>query len=165
MTTMLLRRRTILMAVLFFSAWSIIGYVADAQNSPVAKTYALTIMTGDGLRHSFQVEVADNDAARAQGLMFRREMAADHGMLFDYGRTTDSVAMWMKNTFIPLDMLFIAADGRIVNIAERTIPHSETTIHANSSVRAVLELNGGTAARLKIKPGDRVIYKDMGSAG
>jgi uncharacterized membrane protein (UPF0127 family) len=88
-------------------------------------------------------------------------MPKDHGMLFSW-ETEEVQSFWMRNTCIPLDMLFIARDGRIVNIAERTVPFSEAIIPSEGAVRAVLELNGGTAARLKIKPGDRVIHPVFG---
>lgn len=108
-----------------------------------------------GQRHRFMVELADTDERRMIGLMFRTQMAPDAGMLFDFKRD-EPVAMWMRNTLIPLDMLFIARDGRIVNIGERAVPRSETTIMSQGPVRFVLELNGGTAARLGIRAGDRV---------
>jgi uncharacterized protein len=116
----------------------------------------LSITTQSGT-HRFMVEFADTPDRRAVGLMHRPAMATDHGMLFDF-KTDAPVAMWMRNTRIPLDMLFIARDGRIVNIAERAVPFSETTIPSKGPVRAVLELNGGTAARLGIKPGDHVAH-------
>jgi uncharacterized membrane protein (UPF0127 family) len=116
----------------------------------------LTIVTGSGT-HRFNVEVADTPERRAVGLMHRPSMAGNAGMLFDF-KTDAPVTMWMRNTRIPLDMLFIARDGRIVNIAERTVPFSEASIPSKGPVRAVLELNGGTSARLGIKPGDRVTH-------
>lgn len=116
----------------------------------------LTIATAKGT-HRFMVEFADTAERRAVGLMHRNSMAADHGMLFDF-KVDAPVTMWMRNTRIPLDMLFIAKDGRIVNIAERTVPFSETSIPSKGPVRAVLELNGGTSARLGIKAGDRVSH-------
>ncbi|MBZ6075050.1 DUF192 domain-containing protein [Microvirga puerhi] len=116
---------------------------------------ALTIQAQGGQRQAFQVEVARNDADRAQGLMFRRSMPADHGMLFDFGRV-EPVAMWMQNTYLPLDMLFIRPDGTIARIAANTEPLSTRTIPSGEPVLAVLELNAGTASRLGIKPGDRV---------
>jgi len=127
----------------------------SAQTGPqfLPKT-ELAIESG-GKRHTFTVELARNSAERATGLMFRTEMPADHGMLFDYARE-QPVSMWMKNTFIPLDMLFIRADGRIANIAEWTKPRSLDEVASAGPVKAVLELNGGTAARLGLKPGDRV---------
>jgi uncharacterized membrane protein (UPF0127 family) len=116
---------------------------------------ALTILSQAGQRQSFQVEVARNDADRAQGLMFRRSMAPDRGMLFDFGRV-EPVAMWMQNTYLPLDMLFIRPDGTIARIAANTEPLSTRTIPSGEPVLAVLELNAGTASRLGIKAGDRV---------
>ncbi|WP_246728511.1 DUF192 domain-containing protein [Microvirga terricola] len=115
---------------------------------------ALSIVSG-GQKQSFQVEVARNDADRAQGLMFRRSMPVDRGMLFDFGRV-EPVAMWMQNTYLPLDMLFIRPDGTIARIAANTEPLSTRTISSGEPVLAVLELNAGTASRLGIKPGDRV---------
>jgi uncharacterized membrane protein (UPF0127 family) len=115
----------------------------------------LTIVGKDGARRSFQVEVARNEAERAQGLMYRRSMAADHGMLFDFGRV-EQVAMWMQNTYLPLDMLFIRADGTIARIAANTEPLSTRTIPSGEPVLGVLELNAGTASRMGIKPGDRI---------
>jgi uncharacterized membrane protein (UPF0127 family) len=90
--------------------------------------------------------------------MYRPSMPNDTGMLFDFG-IEQRVSMWMKNTLIPLDMLFIDVHGKIVNIAERTVPHSLASIPAVKPVRFVLELNGGTASRLGIRPGDTVKHK------
>ncbi len=121
----------------------------------------VAIQTTDGKRHRFEVELALNDAQHAQGLMYRRSLAAEAGMLFLYGREWP-VSMWMRNTRIPLDMLFIAGDGRIVRIVERTVPHSLETISSGSAVAGVLEVNGGTVARLGIQPGDRVLHRAFG---
>jgi uncharacterized membrane protein (UPF0127 family) len=115
----------------------------------------LTVVLQGGQQHNFQVEVARNDADRAQGLMFRRSMPADRGMLFDFGRV-EPVSMWMQNTYLPLDMLFIRPDGTIARIAANTEPLSTRTISSGEPVLAVLELNAGTAAKLGIKAGDRV---------
>jgi uncharacterized membrane protein (UPF0127 family) len=102
--------------------------------------------------HEIAVELAVSPDQRAQGLMFRRELGKDEGMLFLY--PSERVAtMWMKNTLIPLDMLFIDANGKVVRIAERAVPQSTETISSEKPVRAVLELNGGTAARLGIETG------------
>jgi uncharacterized membrane protein (UPF0127 family) len=98
-----------------------------------------------------------------QGLMFRRNLAADAGMLFDFGEP-QMAAMWMKNTLIPLDMLFVDATGHIVNIHQRAVPQSLESLGATAPVRAVIELNGGTTTRLNIQPGDRVIYPIFGNA-
>ncbi|MAG97996.1 MAG: DUF192 domain-containing protein [Alphaproteobacteria bacterium] len=113
-------------------------------------------------RHTFTVELAANRQDRARGLMYRRTLAPDAGMLFDYGAPV-RIAMWMKNTYIPLDMLFISSDGTISHIAERTVPHSLTTIVGPKPARAVLELNGGSAARLGIRVGDRVLHVLFGA--
>ena len=102
-------------------------------------------------------------AQQSQGLMFRRQMAANAGMLFFHRRDTVAT-MWMRNTFLPLDMLFVAADGRIVHIAERTVPQSLTAISAGRQVRAVLEVNAGTVRRLAIRSGDRLIHPLFGNA-
>lgn len=130
---------------------------AIAQQSPAFQKSALTIETVSGA-HRFAVELAQTPEQMSFGLMFRKQMAPDAGMLFVY-ESPRMAAMWMRNTYIPLDMLFIGADGRIVNIAERTVPHSEATVASNGPVRATLELNGGTASRLGIKPGDRVRHE------
>jgi len=105
--------------------------------------------------HAFQVEMAITPEEKERGLMFRRELADGHGMLFDFFVDQD-VAFWMKNTYIPLDMIFIRADGRILRIAENAQPLSERNIPSGGPVRAVLEVIGGTARRMGIAPGDRV---------
>ncbi len=121
----------------------------------------LSIETADGRRHRLEVELAVTGAQHAQGLMYRRRLAEDAGMLFLYSGA-GILSMWMKNTAIPLDMMFIAPDGRIVDIAERTVPYSLETISARFAASAVLEVNGGTVARLGIQPGDRVLYRAFG---
>ena len=126
-------------------------------------TSSLTILTASGPRR-FAVEVATTPQQMEQGLMFRPSLAPDAGMIFDYGRPSMAM-MWMKNTLIPLDMLFVDAQGRIVNIHERAVPGSLATIAAAAPARAVIELNGGTAARLGIRPGDKVIFPIFGDAG
>ena len=114
----------------------------------------LEITTRTGT-HRFIVEVMTSQDDRARGLMYRRTLAPDAGMLFDYGYE-QPVAMWMKNTYIPLDMLFISKQGRVVNTAERAVPHSLRVIPSAQPVRAVLEVVAGTVSRLKIKAGDVV---------
>jgi uncharacterized protein len=133
----------------------------DAQQSQNYATAVLTIVTAKGPQR-FHIELAETPAQMEQGLMFRRELAPDAGMLFDFKQPT-MATMWMRNTLIPLDMLFVDANGRIVNIHERAVPRSDAIIAAASPVRAVIELNGGTAARLGIKPGDRVLFPIFGS--
>lgn len=117
-------------------------------------TSELTIQTAGGA-HRFTIELALSDAQMEQGLMFRRSLAADAGMLFDFKAPT-SVTMWMKNTLIPLDMLFLDEHGRVSDIHERAVPLSTDIIAPRGPARYVIELNGGTVARLGIKPGDQV---------
>jgi hypothetical protein len=123
----------------------------------------LTITTATGTNHTFSVEIAATPDERAEGLMNRRDMASDHGMLFDFGMTR-RVAMWMKNTYLPLDMLFILEDGTVSRIEAGTVPESETIIDSGGPVRFVLEVNGGVAASLGIRPGDRVRSATIESA-
>jgi len=133
-----------------------LGFVLMVVGAAYAQALEpLAILLQNGQRQSFQVEVARNDADRAQGLMFRRSMAPDRGMLFDFAKV-EPVSMWMQNTYISLDMLFIRPDGTIARIAAHTEPLSTRTIPSGEPVLAVLELNAGTAAKLGIKPGDRV---------
>lgn len=124
---------------------------------------SLAIVSGDQ-RHNFSVEMAVTPEQRSRGLMFRRNLAPDAGMLFDYGPKPQRAMMWMRNTYIPLDMVFIDANGRIESIAERTVPFSLETISSRGPVLGVLELNGGTAARLGIAPGDLVEHPLFGTA-
>ena len=115
---------------------------------------ALTIETSAGV-HAVEVEVARTPEQRGIGLMHRTALARSRGMLFDFG-TTRQVTMWMKNTLIPLDMFFADRTGLIVTVAERTTPLSEKQIQSGQPVRFVLEMIGGSAARLGIGPGDRL---------
>ena len=116
----------------------------------------LTVKTARG-EHRFRVELALQRDQQAWGLQHRPFLAEDAGMLFVYDRDAP-ISMWMLNTLIPLDMIFIDANGRIVNIAERTRPKSLETIPSAGPVRAVLEVLGGTSQRLGIGPGDRILH-------
>jgi uncharacterized protein len=116
----------------------------------------LIVDAADG-EFEFQVEMAVSPEQRSRGLMFRESLEEDRGMLFDFG-TPQRASMWMRNTYVPLDMLFIDAAGRITQIAENTQPLSDTVVASREPVRAVLELLGGVSAKLGIKPGDRVIH-------
>lgn len=115
---------------------------------------SLEIVTSTG-RHIFQVEVVDNDATRERGLMDRRYVAPDHGMLFEFDRDAP-VSFWMKNTYIPLDMIFISPSGVVTHIATNAEPLSERVIPSGGPCIAVLELNGGTAGSIGLKVGDKV---------
>jgi uncharacterized protein len=129
---------------------------AQSAAGVVFERMPLEIESG-GRRHRFTVEMADTDERRTLGLMHRRSMAADAGMLFDFKRD-GPVSMWMRNTLLPLDMLFMDRTGLVTHIHERAVPMSETIIESGGSVRAVLELNGGTVQRLGLKVGDRLIH-------
>jgi len=151
-------RNTALLAAAVMIAWS----VGAGAQTPAFERTTLSIETAQG-RHPFDIELALTSAQQSQGLMFRRKMAADAGMLFFHQRERVAT-MWMRNTILPLDMLFVATDGRVVHIAERAVPQSLTTISAGRPVRAVLELNAGTVRRLAIKSGDRLIHPLFGNA-
>jgi len=114
------------------------------------------IVAADGERHAFDAHLADTEEARGRGLMFVTRLEDDQGMLFDFGETR-RVNMWMKNTPLSLDMLFIDERGVIVRIAERTVPFSTRLIRSGVPVRAVLEINGGRAEALGISVGDRLV--------
>jgi uncharacterized membrane protein (UPF0127 family) len=104
---------------------------------------------------AFRVEVAGDHASQQKGLMFRKTMAANAGMLFDF-HTTVMTSFWMKNTILPLDIIFIRSDGTVSSIAANAVPMSETPIPSTEPIRAVLELNAGRAAQIGMAPGDRV---------
>jgi uncharacterized membrane protein (UPF0127 family) len=150
-------RRSVLLACLL----ALVAAGARAELASFAKS-SLTIDTVAGPQH-FTVELARSPEQQQQGLMFRRSLAADAGMLFDFGDTRPAT-FWMKNTLIPLDMLFIAADGHVADIHERAVPLSEATIVSKVPVRAVLELNGGSVARFGIHRGDLVHHAIFGTA-
>jgi hypothetical protein len=132
----------------------IVALIASAGDLAAAELQTLEIASKSGV-HTFQVEMAITPEEKEHGLMFRRELPDGQGMLFDF-QFDQNVAFWMKNTYIPLDMLFIRADGRILRIAENTEPLSERNIPSGGPVRAVLEVIGGTAKKLGIAPGDHV---------
>jgi len=119
----------------------------------------LRITQGDTV-HDFRVEVALSGEEQARGLMFRTEMAADEGMIFPY-RPARPASFWMKNTVIPLDLIFVGPDGRIINIAANATPYSLDSIPSAGPVSAVLELNGGRAAELGIEAGATVAWEGV----
>jgi len=138
------------------AALAFVVVAALAADGPArsAGLEALQIVTATGA-HDFQVEIARDDASRARGLMDRRFMPADHGMLFEFDREAPQT-FWMKDTYIPLDMIFISRTGMVTNIVANAEPLSERTIPSGPPCMAVLELNGGAAARIGLKVGDRV---------
>ena len=139
------------------------GLSATARAQGEAITFerdTLTIRTASG-EIKFDVELALTPAQKQRGLMFRDKLEPYTGMLFDFG-TPQVVSMWMLNTRIPLDMIFIAADGRIISIAANTKPMSTDTILSGGQALGVLEIAGGSAHLLGIKPGDVVVHSLFG---
>jgi uncharacterized protein len=126
-------------------------------------TGALVFKTATG-DHSFTIEVATTNQEKAQGLMFRRSLPENNGMLFVYD-PPQPIMMWMKNTLIPLDMVFIAPDGTVHRIETSTEPFSTTIISSEGPVLGVVELNAGAADRIGLKPGDQVVYPGLGKSG
>ncbi len=153
-----MKRRFLLLALLLLAGFALLP-TARAQTAmepqPELPKEKLTIVTKDGQRHEFQVEMALTPAQQETGLMFRKVVPADTGMLFDWGVPRET-AMWMRNTVSPLDMIFINEDGSIRRIAENTVPYSLAEIAAGGPVRATLEVAAGTARRLGIHVGDKV---------
>ncbi len=141
---------------------ALVVLLAVAASPALAAAAEVMVVTAKG-RFLFTVEVAGTGAQRQQGLQNRKSLAAGAGMLFDFERV-QAVAMWMKNTLIALDMLFIDDAGRVVNVAENTVPLSLATIPSAAPVLAVLEVNAGTARRLGIQPGDQVLHPIFGNA-
>ena len=140
----------LLAAFLVLLSWAL---TADAN---AAERSVVEIASKTGV-HTFSVEVVDNDADRAKGLMYRRSLPEGSGMLFDF-HTEQDVSFWMQNTYIPLDMIFIRADGRILRIAQNTEPLSTRQVPSGGPVRAVLEVIAGTTRKLGIAVGDRVAH-------
>ncbi len=127
--------------------------IAQAAAPAESRLETLTFKTASG-PVAFNVEVMRTDAERERGLMFRRFLPADRGMLFDF-KAEQSVMMWMKNTYIPLDMVFMSRTGSVVSIAENTEPLSERIIPSGAPTYAVLEINGGAARKAGLKVGDQ----------
>lgn len=129
---------------------------ATALRHPVSGLSVIPLrVTRDGKSHRFRVELAASRFEQAKGLMFRTEMGADEGMLFPM-QPPRRASFWMRNTVIPLDIIFIGTDRRIINIAANAVPYSEENLESEGVAVAVLELNGGRAAELGIGPGDKV---------
>lgn len=134
---------------------------ADAGDKPLPTT--IVIIDTDRGPQTFHVEIAADQASQERGLMFRKQMAPNAGMLFDF-HTPQWETFWMKNTILPLDMIFIRQDGAISSVAPNAVPYSTTSIPSAEPVRAVLEINGGRAAALDIQPGQKVHNVIFGDA-
>ena len=137
-----------------------VSAIASAP-AEAASFQPLEIVTKNGVQ-VFSVEMATTEEEKQTGLMYRKELAEGRGMLFDFS-PEQPVSMWMKNTFIPLDMIFIRSDGRILRIAENTEPHSEKIISSGGLAKGVLEVIGGTARKYGIQAGDRVAHPLFGT--
>ena len=133
---------------------------ALAQDEVVFETDTLEITTPEGAVHAFTIEVAETGTQRAQGLMFREEMAEDAGMLFIYPRPK-VITMWMRNTILSLDMIFIDSAGKVIRIAKNTTPMSDDIVPSGGLAQYVLEVKAGTAERLGLGPGDLVTSPAM----
>jgi uncharacterized membrane protein (UPF0127 family) len=149
-------------------ALALAGCSSDGSGTP-ASTQAPSVHPVSGLKviplkvthagkaHSFRVEVAGTPAEQEKGLMFRTAMGADEGMIFPV-HPPRAASFWMKNTVIPLDIVYVGTDGRILNIAANAVPYSEQPLYSAGPVKGVLELAGGRAAQLGIGPGDAVAW-------
>ncbi|MGH7461717.1 MAG: DUF192 domain-containing protein [Longimicrobiales bacterium] len=131
-----------------------------AGDSAPAPTAELAIVTASGQTWDYSVEVADTASLRRRGLMFREVLPTERGMLLLYESPREA-NIWMKNTQINLDILFIDRNGVITRVAANAVPYSETIIRSGGEVRAVLEINGGQAASRGMREGDRVIYAPL----
>jgi uncharacterized membrane protein (UPF0127 family) len=128
-----------------------------ASEACAAAALPVTTITVDGAKGSnpFKVEIAGDSASQEKGLMYRKTLAPNAGMLFDF-HTTVMTSFWMKNTVLPLDIIFVRSDGTISSIAANAVPFSEAAIPSTEPIRAVLEINAGRARQLGIEPGDKV---------
>lgn len=155
----------VFVAAIFAVMQSPIGHQAVAQTAPSSQSQRLptekvTIVTAQG-RFDIRAEIADEPSEHSRGLMFREDLEPTEGMLFDFGETR-LVTMWMKNTPLSLDMVFVRADGTVARIEERTQPFSLRIIGSGEPVSHVLELRGGVARMLGLKPGDRLEHRSFG---
>jgi uncharacterized membrane protein (UPF0127 family) len=132
---------------------------AHCQGQPELKPLEpLQIQTSKGPA-KFMVEFAGTETTREYGLMCRKSLAPDRGMLFDFGQPLDGAAFWMRNTLIPLDIIYIRPDGTVLSIARNVPPLDESPVPAGGRIRTVLEIPAGRAAQLGIMPGDRVLHR------
>ncbi len=152
-----LRRGAVRRAALS-AIFGLLAVAINIQPSDAMRRETLKLHTAAQGEHDVNVEITETDEERAQGLMFRTHMPEKNGMLFFY-KTPREITMWMRNTYVPLDMVFIRKDGTIHRIEARTEPLSEAIIGSHGDTVACLELAGGEAARLGLKPGDKVEHR------
>ncbi len=141
---------------------SFVVAACDSKEGAAQSTDKLTITKQDGTKHAFKIELALTPQQQQQGLMNRTEMAKNAGMLFFFGPEAPR-SFWMKNTLIPLDMIFIKKDGVILNIHDSAIPNDLTSVKSEGPVSAVLEVNGGLSKKLGIVAGDKVHHVLFGN--
>lgn len=149
--------RAAVSAALFVVVLALLQVLAAGPGAAQMRRDKLEITTATG-RHAFEIEVAESDEDKARGLMFRRSMPENVGMIFPYWPPQEAT-MWMKNTYISLDMVFIRADGTVHRVEQGTEPFSERVISSEGNVAAVLELVAGVAAKIGLKPGDKVDHR------
>lgn len=145
-----------LIPLLFMVMLAACAQAAPRETGSDAALLPIRVVTGSG-EHRYMVEVARTPEEMARGLMYRQEMAQDRGMIFPHDPPRRA-SFWMKNTYLPLDMIFIGTDGRIESVAADTVPLSTSSYSSQGPVAAVLELNAGEAERIGAEPGDRVLY-------
>lgn len=159
-----MNRRDILGLLGLLPAWAMAEEPDTTHAQPELPKEKLVIVSHGDQQHVFNVEVAKTPQQETVGLMYRTAVPPDGGMLFDWGQPRES-QMWMRNTLVPLDMVFINEDGTIRSIAENTVPESLAIIDSRGPVRATLELAGGTTEKLDIRVGDKVLHRIFGNAG
>jgi len=152
--------RPAVVALALVAAYMVVLPASADESQKGLPVEELIVRSGDK-EHRFQVEIAATDQQRSMGLMFREEMAYDHGMLFLFD-TEGQRYFWMKNTPLPLDIIYLGADGEIVSIAADTKPFSLETIPSGGPAKFVLEVNAGIAAALAIAPGDKAESPSLG---
>ena len=152
--------RAALFAVLCFAIVMCFAARTETQAEMRRETMQITTDTGE---HTFEIEIAESMEDKSRGLMFRRALADNAGMLFPY-QPAQEITMWMKNTYISLDMVFIRGDGVVHRIAGGTTPFSEAVVASSGDVSAVLEIRAGIAAKIGLKPGDRVKHPYFGTS-
>ncbi len=146
-----------------FAALLVLASASSAWPQDKPLPVGTIVVDTDHGPHSFRVELATDEPSQERGLMFRKALAPDAGMLFDFHRP-QMETFWMKNTVLPLDIIFIRADGSISSIAPDAVPYSTTSVPSAEPVRAVLEINGGRAAALGIEPDQHVHFAIFGNA-